>query len=480
MENTRALTNHIQQIKQLLVQNNLPATAEIKQLKSSGSERVYFRVFFKNKPSIIAAYNEDANENQAWFYFTKHFISIGLPVPEIFAQSADFQYFLLQDLGDKTLFDLLGKISEPEKIIYFKKAISALISFQVDGMKGLDLGKAYPIQDFNKKSILWDLNYFKYYFIKTHSITFDEHKLEDDFQRFADNLLEAESNFFLYRDFQSRNIMVKDGELFFIDFQAGRKGPLQYDLVSLLFQARANLSPEARENLLTFYLEELEKKLPGRKKPFLQFYNNFIFFRMMQVLGAYGFRGLIQKKTHFLLSIPFALDNLGYLLSQSPLGSEFKELNLVLKKVSGLEQYKPKSKNQEKLTVEINSFSYLNSGYPPDTSANGGGYVFDCRALPNPGRIDELKDFSGLETPVIQFLEKSEEMAQFLEHVFQLVGQSVDNYIERKFSHLQVNFGCTGGKHRSVYSAESLKKHLLEKYHSQVDIVVNHKMKTEW
>jgi len=474
------LTHHIQQIKQLLLQNNYPASSEIKQFKPSGSDRVYFRIFFKDKPSVVAAFNSDTKENQAWLYFTKHFLSIGLPVPEIFSQSEDFQYFLLEDLGDETLFNLLGKLSEQEKIFYFKKAISALIRFQVDGIKGLDWEKAYPVKGFSKESIHWDLNYFKYYFVKTHNIPFDENKLEDDFQCFADNLLQAESHFFLYRDFQSRNIMVKDGELFFIDFQAGRKGPLQYDLVSLLYQARASLSPEIREMLLNFYLDELEKKLPGRKKYFFQYYNNFIYFRLMQVLGAYGFRGLIQKKTHFLLSIPFALENLGYLLNQSPLDSGFKELTSVLKNVAGLEQYKPKSKNKEKLVVEINSFSYLNSSYPSDTSANGGGFAFDCRALPNPGRIDELKDFSGLEQPVIQFFEKSEEMAQFLEHVFKLVDQSVDKYLERKFSHLQVNFGCTGGKHRSVYSAERLKKHLYDTYHSQVDIVLNHKMKTEW
>ncbi|HEY9114769.1 MAG TPA: RNase adapter RapZ [Bacteroidales bacterium] len=480
MENSITLANHIQQIKQLLLQNNYPVTSEIKQLKSSGSERVYFRLSFKNKASVLAAYNADAYENQAWLYFSKHFHSIGLPVPEIFAQSEDFQYFLLEYLGDETLFDLLGKIPEQEKIVYFKKAISALIRFQVDGIKGLDWEKAYPVKDFNKKSILWDLNYFKYYFVKTHNIAFDENKLEDDFQRFADILLEAESQFFLYRDFQSRNIMVRNGNLFFIDFQAGRKGPLQYDLVSLLFQARANLNPETREILLHFYLDELEKKLPGRKKSFLQYYNNFIYFRLMQVLGAYGFRGIIQKKTHFLLSIPFAIGNLEYLLNHSPLTSECKELNSVLRKILEFEQYKIHRKDKEKLRVEINSFSYLNSSYPKENSGNGGGFAFDCRALPNPGRIEELKDFSGLETPVIQFFEKSEKMKRFLEHVFKLTDMSVDNYLERKFSNLQVNFGCTGGKHRSVYCAEQLKMHFGEKYGDRVEIVLNHKMEKEW
>jgi len=263
MENTGTLTHHIQQIKQLLLQNNYPKATDIKQLKSSGSERKYFRVFFKNQPKIVCAFNADVNENKAWFYFTKHFRLLGLPVPEIFSQSEDFQYFLLQDLGDATLFDLLGKISEQEKTIYFKKAISTLISFQVDGIKELNLEKAYPVQVFDKKSILWDLNYFKYYFVKPHEITFDESKLEDDFQRFANSLLGAENSFFLYRDFQSRNIMVQNDKLFFVDFQAGRKGPLQYDLVSLLFQARANLSPETREFLLNFYLDELEKNFPA-------------------------------------------------------------------------------------------------------------------------------------------------------------------------------------------------------------------------
>lgn len=480
MENHRGLATQIKQIRQLLVRNNYPDTSQIIQLKSSGSDRKYFRVFFEKNPSILVAFNTDVNENKAWLYFTKHFLTAGLPVPDIYAQSKDFQYFLLEDLGDVSLFDLLGTISQSEKIVFLKKAIQLLIRFQVEGIKDLDLTKAYPVQSFDKKSILWDLNYFKYYFVKPNNIQFDENKLEDDFQNFADNLLGAENEFFLYRDFQSRNIMVHNEELFFIDFQSGRKGPLQYDLVSLLFQARTNLSPETRNILLSFYLDELEKKLPGRRKSFLQYYNNFIYFRLMQVLGAYGFRGLIQKKTHFLLSIPFALENLEYLLQNEPLSTSFSELSSTLRSISKLEQYRIPLDKNEKLNIEINSFSFLSAGYPSNNTGNGGGFVFDCRALPNPGRIDELKDFSGIDNQVIEFFEKTDEMDFFLQQVFKIVDQSVENYLERKFNHLQINFGCTGGKHRSVFSAEKLKKHITEKYGLQVNIVVRHLMKKEW
>ena len=474
------LENHFQQIRQLLLRNNFPSQPVLKQLKSSGSERIYFRVSFEREPSLIAAYNADIEENKAWAYFTNHFLEAGLQVPFILAQSENFQYFLLQDLGDISLFDLLEKIPEKEKIEYYKKAILALIRFQVDGKEGLNFNYAYPVHSFNKSSILWDLNYFKYYFVRPHNITFNERALETVFLNFADELQKAESDFFLYRDFQSRNIMVKNGDLFFIDFQAGRKGPLQYDLVSLLFQARANLNEKVREELLTYYLDELEKKLPGRRQKFLQFYNYFIYFRLMQVLGAYGFRGLIQRKTHFLLSIPYALENLAYMLQKFPLEKDFNELNAVLRRVAEIDSFKKQTSQNKKLKLEINSFSFLNSGYPVDASGNGGGFAFDCRALPNPGRIDDLKSFSGLEQPVIDFFAKSTEMKSFLDHVFQLVDLSVDNYIERNFNNLQVNFGCTGGKHRSVYCAVQLQKHIIKKYGEQVETVLRHQMEREW
>lgn len=474
------MEHSIQQIRQLLLQNNYPASSEIKQLKSSGSERVYYRVLFKKKESVIAAWNADAEENKAWVFLTDHFRRKNLPVPEIFAQSDDFQFFLMEDLGDISLFNLLEKISDQEKLTYFKKAIKALIRFQIDGKEGLDFTRAYPTSSFDGNSILWDLNYFKYYFVKTHQVTFDEMKLDRDFKNFAAKLLNAEGGFFLYRDFQSRNIMVKNGELFFIDFQAGREGPLQYDLVSLLFQARAKLSEQKRNELLNFYLDELEKKLPGRRQQFLLLYHYFIYFRLMQVLGAYGFRGMIQRKTHFLLSIPYAIENLEFLLQKSPLENSFSELKLVFEKISKLDKYKKPTIRNTKLKIEINSFSFLNSGYPGDATGNGGGFVFDCRALPNPGRIEELKSFSGLEKPVIAYLEKSKEIKSFLQNTYQLTDNSIENYLERGFTHLQVNFGCTGGKHRSVYCAVQLQRHLAEKYGNKVEIKLCHKMQNEW
>lgn len=483
MENQVILSQHLANIKLLLAKNEFPQPLEINRLKSSGSNRIYFRIDFKQKihAPILAAFNADIKENKAWHEFTQHFLSVGFAVPEIYAHDENFQYFLLQDLGDLTLFDQLKYLNQTEIFNYYKKVITDLINFQVDGIKGLNLEMAYPAKKFEQRSILWDLNYFKYYFIKTHELGFDENKLETEFQHFSKRLVLANTDFFQYRDFQARNIMINENKLFYIDFQGGRKGPLQYDLVSLLFQAKANLKQEIKDQLLDFYLEELEKKLPDQRIHFLEFYNDFIYFRLMQVLGAYGFRGLIQKKTHFLQSIPFAIENLKNTLENYSFPAGLPEMMMLLQKIVSLDKLYPlPATNQEILTVKINSFSFLKSGYPSDTSENGGGFVFDCRGLPNPGKIAELRNYSGLEKPVMMFFEKNDKMKHFLHPIFSLIDQSVESYLGRHFKNLQVNFGCTGGKHRSVYSAEQLKNHLSNKYRNKVNVIVHHEMRKEW
>lgn len=469
------MKNHIHHINNLLKRNNFPIPSDIKELPSSGSDRLYFRINFRdeNIESILAAFNPEINENIAWYSYSVHFKNKGMKVPEIYAKDDSYQYFLLQDLGDQTLFNLLGDISENEKSKYYQYAINELIKFQIEGIQGLDLDVAYPSKTFDKRSILWDLNYFKYYFVKPNKLKFDENKLEDEFILFANLLLKPDQDFFLYRDFQSRNIMIQNNKLWFIDFQGGRKGPLQYDLVSLLYQAKANLTDDFRKEMLTFYLNELEKLMPGKSDEFKKYYNYFIYFRLMQVFGAYGFRGIIQRKGHFLQSIPYAIDNLRSLMMTEELPENFICLKQVFNQIIGLKSLFPGSNITNKLTIHISSFSYLKSGYPTDFSNNGGGFVFDCRALPNPGRIAELRNYNGLEFPIIEYLEEKTEITDFLNHTFSLVERSIDNYLERGFEYLSVNFGCTGGKHRSVYSADKLRKHLA-RYGNQIDIKITH------
>ena len=449
--------------------------AMVKPLPLSGSNRKYYRFFFENGDTLIGSFNPDVKENEAHYVFTKHFRKKGLPVPDILAKDETFQYFILEDLGDDTLLALKEKegLSERIKGVYHK-AVKDLLRFQVEGIKDLDISKAYPSGSFDYRSVMWDLNYFKYSFVKTNDISFDENLLENDFERFAKSLLDTDLNFFMYRDFQARNIMVKDDSLWYIDFQGGRKGPLQYDVVSLLYQAKAALPDEFRDELLEVYLRGLEEILPGQSADFKKYYPHFVYFRLMQVLGAYGFRGLFQKKSHFLQSIPFAIENLKNFMDTNPFSDEYPELKNVLIQIADLKSYDFPTFSKDKLNVLITSFSYKKTGYPVDITENGGGFVFDCRALPNPGRIAELKDFTGLDKEVIEYLETKHEVKRFLDNIFELVDLSIDNYLERGFSNLAVNFGCTGGQHRSVYSAEKLKKHLNEKYNGKLNIILKH------
>lgn len=473
------MKDHLNQIKSLLKKNSFPEPEAIYELPSSGSNRKYFRITFKHKDSILAAFNPDVSENIAWYSFTLHFREKGLPVPKIFDRDNSYKYFLLKDLGDTSLFQLISNAKESKISALYKRTLAELIRFQIEGIDGLDLDVAFPVRAFDRESILWDFNYFKYYFVKIHELSFDESKLEKDFQHFADVLLEADSNYFMYRDFQARNVMVVDDKPWFIDFQGGRQGPLQYDLVSLLYQAKANLSPGLKEELYSYYLSLLEKKLPGKSPDFEKHFPFFIYFRLMQVFGAYGFRGLIQRKGHFLESIPFAIESLKNLLKTFSLGDGYPELSKLFHQILSLKQYQNQIIKSDKLSVTINSFSFKKTSYPIDNSENGGGFVFDCRFLPNPGRIVELRDFNGTQQPVIEYLENSKEMSVFLENTFEIVSQAIENYLERGFSNLQVNFGCTGGKHRSVYSTERLSKHL-EKYGSRLIIQKNHLQKNDW
>lgn len=454
----------------------------IEKLPVSGSSRVYFRVF-TDKDSFIATYNSNVEENRAFFAFTEHFRKMNLPVPEIIAIDDERKCYIQSDLGNLSLFDFVQNCIKhncfnTETIELYKNTINKLVDFQIKGHENFDYSLAFPSPSFDRNSVVDDLNYFKYYFLKVNDeIIFNESRLNGDFQNIADFIMKAPSDYFMYRDFQSRNIMIKDNEPFFIDYQGGRKGPLQYDIISLLYQVKAQLPANLREELLVHYKTQLEKYVDVKKIEFDKYYNVFILLRLLQVLGAYGFRGLIQKKSHFLESIPYALSELVSLTEKLDLPFETKELDIVMAQMKTLLP-KYRTVENEKLTVVVNSFSYKNGGIPDDKSGNGGGFVFDCRALPNPGRYEKYKKMTGQDTEVRDFLNEKPEVHDFIEYSQHIIFQSVDNYLNRGFKNLLVNFGCTGGQHRSVFFAETTAKALHEKY-PQIKVVLNHLMQNK-
>lgn len=445
-------------------------------LPPSGSYREYCRVG-NTERTVIGAFNTDVKENTAFLSFTSHFGKNGVPVPEIYAVSSDLKKYLQEDFGNTTLFDHLSATREKEGfsqniVSEYKKVLKVLPKIQIAAGKNLDYSVCYPRDAFDKQSMMWDLNYFKYYFLKLAKIHFDEQALEDDFQVLSDYLLSADSDYFLYRDFQSRNVMLKNGGVHFIDYQGGRRGALQYDLASLLFDGKADIPNSIRKQLYTFYVDELKTYVKVDEGEFAAYFKGFVLIRIMQAMGAYGFRGFYEKKEHFLKSIPFALKNLELLLADVELPIKIPELLNVLNQLIHSEVLKEIGRQKNNLTVAIISFSYKN-GYPADPSGNGGGHVFDCRAINNPGRYAEYKSLTGRDLPVKEFLEQKSEIGIFLESAKTIVAQSVKTYLERGFTHLSVSFGCTGGQHRSVYCADRIADYLKNNF--PVNVVVNHR-----
>jgi len=438
-------------------------------LKADGSARRLFRLKDGDR-SVIGAFGPDKLENRAFLEFSRRFRAEKLPVPEIYAEDQPQGVYLEEDLGSTTLFEFLtaerkGPDVPPQVGAAYKKVLEWLPRFQAQVSKGMDLSHCYPRAGFDRQSIMWDLNYFKYYFLKLAKIPFNEQKLEDDFVRFTDFLLEAPADYFLYRDFQSRNIMLRDGEPWFIDYQGGRRGAPQYDLASLLYDAKADLPPELRSTLRRHYLAAsgLEPKAFGRH------YHAFVYIRIMQAMGAYGLRGFYEGKTHFLQSVPYAVKNIEWLLRNSELEVKAPELMQCFRHIAASSYLRQFGKTRLGLTVRITSFSFKN-GLPMDDKGHGGGFVFDCRALPNPGRYEQYKQLTGKDKPVIEFLRKEPEVSKYLENVFAILDGSVENYLSRNFTSLMVNFGCTGGRHRSVYCAEALAAHVKEKYGARVEL----------
>lgn len=470
-----------------LVENELgESVAEMVAMPGSGSSRQYFRIK-TNQRSVIGAYNSNAEENEAFYSFSKHFADCRLPVPEVYAVSADRCCYLQSDLGDVTLFKYVDNCLktgglDDATIHLYKKSLDKLVDFQTLGHRQLDYSKAFPTESFDEMSIMQDLNYFKYCFLKEQEeVSFNETRLDNDFQKLAQYILEAPSDFFMYRDFQSRNIMIVDNEPYFIDYQGGRKGPLQYDVVSLLYQVKARIPEDLRKELIDYYKVKLQEiyspnaiKSPTNEltESFDKYFPSFVLLRLLQVLGAYGFRGLIQKKLHFMQSIPYAIKELLKVNEQWALPFELPELQSV---IGRLDKVLPKyeSIEPEVLTVSVNSFSFKNGGVPYDKSGNGGGFVFDCRALPNPGRYDQYKALTGEDNAVIEFLDEKPDTHYFLQNVQMIVFQSIDNYLERGFKNLQINFGCTGGRHRSVFFAQAIGRMIHDNY-PMVRVEINH------
>jgi aminoglycoside/choline kinase family phosphotransferase len=445
-------------------------------LPESGSYRRYFRISGETK-NVLGAFNTDLRENDAFLYLAGQLRKTGNRVPEVYASDTERGIYLLRDLGDTTLLDFIQqqKQGNPfgKKVTdAYRHVIEAMPGLQIRSVKGMDFARCYPRPEFEYQSMHWDLNYFKYCFLKPMKIGFDEQGLEDDFKRLIEFLLEAGRDSFMFRDFQSRNIMMHEDSVYFIDFQGGRKGPLQYDPASLLFEAKTNIPFAARQTLLDYYLEVFHREFP-RFDPdhFMKYFYGFVYIRLMQAMGAYGFRGYIERKPLFLQSVPLAANTLEWLVQNVSLPVSLPSLFKVFDAIIESSEIREFHTVYETLTVTINTFSYK-SGIPADNTGNGGGFVFDCRALPNPGKYEEFKDLTGKDAPVIKFLEDREEINEFMAHVVSLVDQAVSVYQQRGFTSLMVNFGCTGGQHRSVYAAEKLNASIRNKY--PVNIVIRH------
>jgi len=484
-------------LKKLFEQHFRSPALQVQPLQGQlgGSGRTIVRLAGESASAIGVLYDV-REENVAFLEFSRHFRSHGLPVPEIYAEDLGQGAYLEEDLGDTTLFEFLeknraGEDIAPQAVAAYRKVVDVLPSFQIEAGRDLNYKLCYPRGSFDRQSIAWDLNYFKYYFLRLSGISFNEQALEVDFGRLTRFLLTAPRDYFLYRDFQSRNVMLREGRPFFVDYQGGRKGALQYDIASLLYDAKADLPPELRQKLLDHYIGRLADFIDIKREVFMLYYYAYVYVRIMQALGAYGFRGFYERKPHFLQSVPYALKNLRWLLGNVELPIALPALTGAFKDISSSEKLQQLASAEEdrggaavaeklphavseaaSVTVRVFSFSFHQGGPPQDETGHGGGFVFDARGIPNPGREERFKPLTGKDAAVIEYLERQESARRFLEHAASLVEASVNNYQSRGFKDLMVSFGCTGGQHRSVYLAEQLAQRLRSR--SSVEVVVRH------
>ncbi|MFM8980192.1 MAG: phosphotransferase [Planctomycetia bacterium] len=458
---------------------------------ADGSRRRMVRLRLDETTSAIGVLGPEEEENRAFLSFSRTFRGLGLSVPEVYGEDLAAGVYLIEDLGDTTLFGALSQARKaepgafpPALVPIYRRVLAALPRFQVEGGRAIDFGLAYPHAAFDRRSMAWDANYFKYHFLKLAQIPFHEGRLEEDFERLVGFLLEADARHFLYRDFQSRNVMLRGGSLesavpWFIDYQGGRRGALAYDVASLLYDAKAEIPPALREELLQHYLDVLGAHLSVDRERFLLEFRGFTLMRILQALGAYGFRGFYERKPHFLASVPPALRNIEHLLRSGPLPVPLPELRAVFERMVASEQLRAAPPpSSDGLTVYLGSFSYRH-GVPMDPGGNGGGFVFDCRALPNPGWDAELKPLCGRDRQVIRSLELQPEVHAFVAHAQALVEAQVHTYLARRYTALSVQFGCTGGQHRSVYVAERLSAWLRTRFPA-VRVDLRHAERTRW
>ena len=458
--------------------------AAVLELTGDGSQRRYVRLVGPQKEGVIGAFGPDRDENRAFFSFSRAFRSAALPVPEIYDADEEAGVWLAEDLGDSTLFSLIAEARSREGepfptslIPLYQRVVEQLPLFQVVGGDVVDFDVCYPRPAFDAQSMMWDLNYFKYHFLKLAHIPFHEARLERDFEQLVRFLLEAEIRHFMYRDFQSRNVMIRDELPWFIDYQGDRRGALHYDIASLLYDAKAGIPDAVRTQLLEHYLDVLSRRVEVDRDRFRELFRGFVLVRVMQAMGAYGYRGFFERKLRFLQSVPFAASNLAGILREG-LPVELPELEAVFERIVADWHTGGATGVEAGLTAYTGSFSYRN-GYPPDPHGHGGGFVFDCRAIPNPGRHLEHADRSGLDPEVVEYLERSPEMEAFWRNVRDLVDAQVQEYLRRGFNSLTVYFGCTGGQHRSVYFAERLARHLGGS-HAGVGVSLNHRESHAW
>lgn len=456
--------------------------SQIQKIEQAGSDRLYFLIDGSFK--CVATFSTNIKENYTFFYFAKHFKNIEISVPKVFYVSANNQIYFQEFVGNKSLLNVLEEEGQTEHVFeLLKSSLKQLAKMQILGHNSLNYDQCISSKEFGKQAILSDLNYFKYYFLDTLSFAYNKQKLQEEFEILSEQMNDSNFKYFMFRDFQSRNIMVQNNIVSFIDFQGGMKGALQYDVASLLWQAKAQLSHQWKDELLDFYINEVESLLQNSidKTQFKNQYFGYVLIRLLQVLGAYGFRGLFERKAHFTASIPFALNNLKSFLSNYKLVSYSPELTKVLQYIiseSVIEKFTTKQANEQtKLVVEINSFSYK-VGLPKDNSDNGGGFVFDMRGILNPGRYEEYKTLSGLDKPVQTFLENETLMNKFLFSAWDIIEININDYLSRNFENLQINFGCTGGQHRSVYAAEQTAQYLRNKF--KLKVTINHTNKSNW
>lgn len=474
-------------------------------LAASGSNRKYYRIYAPESVAgagiprtVIGVAGTDAEENRIFCALAAHLAEKGINVPAVYRVGPGGMCYLQQDLGDVSLFDAVAKgraeatasfaltgaseaaknaaaspVSAPgasgngekagaysgEERRLLIKAVSMLPDIQFKGAENFDFSLCYPCREMNARNIMFDLNYFKYCFLKISGKEFNAERLEDDFEKLRDDVLGIKEKAFMYRDFQARNVMLHDGEPYFIDFQGGYLGPVYYDAASFIWQARSCYPADLREEMVAAYREGLKKYSDTDGEQFRKNLMTCLLFRTLQVLGAYGFRGLTEKKQYFIDSIPFAMANVRELLPH--FSETYPYLCSLLGELAG--KYGAPAVKKTGLEIEICSFSYR-KGLPHDDSGNGGGYLFDCRGLHNPGRYPQYRNSTGRDADVIEFFAGEKDVPEFLGHVYGIIDPHTETYLRRGFTHLSVGFGCTGGQHRSVYCAEHLASHLREKF----------------